>query len=423
MSTAQAAAPILSQIPGSSARRIAVHVAPAAERALREGHPWLFAGSIREQSREGAPGDLAVVFDRKERFLAVGLYDPLSSIRVRILQHGEPAPIDPEWFTARLTAAAARRGSLIDRPVAARTTGYRLVHGENDGLPGLVVDRYAETLVIKLYTAAWVPHLRDVLAPLTSIAPAERWVLRLGRAMQEQAQHLHGLRDGLVLYGPALAGPVLFWENGLRFEADPVRGQKTGFFLDQRENRARVEPLAGGKEVLNVFAYTGGFSVYAARGGARRVVDIDASAQALAASERNLAHNRDIPGVVTVLHETVVDDAFKALARMGEATRRFDLVIVDPPAFARSRVQVDGAISAYRRLTELSFGVLSPGGTLVQASCSRRVDPATFFDTVHRAARGLGRPLRELARTGHPEDHPIAFKGGAYLKCLFAQVP
>jgi len=423
VSTAQTAASALSQIPGPSARHVAVRVVPAAERALREGHPWLFARSIRQQSHEGAPGDLAVVFDRKGRFLAVGLYDPCSSIRVRVLQHGEPAPIDREWYAARLTAAAALRGPLRDLPVAARTTGYRIVHGENDGLPGFVVDRYEATLVIKLYTAAWVPHLRDVLAPLSRIAPAERLVLRLGRAMQKQGQHLHGLPDGLVLSGPPLSGPVLFWENGLRFEADPVRGQKTGFFLDQRDNRARVEPLAGGKEVLNVFAYTGGFSVYAARGGARRVVDIDASAQALAAAERNLAHNRDTPAVATALHETAVEDAFEALARMGQAGRRFDVVIVDPPAFAQRSAQVDRALSAYQRLTELGLGVLSPGGTLVQASCSRRIDAQTFFDTIHRAARRLGRPMRELERTGHPEDHPVAFEGGAYLKCLFARAP
>jgi 23S rRNA (cytosine1962-C5)-methyltransferase len=283
-----------------------------------------------------------VVFDRKGRFLAVGLHDPHSSIRVRVLQHREPASIGREWFAAQLTAAAARRAPLRDRPLAARTTGYRLVHGENDGLPGFVVDRYEETLVIKLYTAAWVPHLRDVLAALTEVAPAERLVLRLGRAVQDRPQDLHGLNDGLVLSGPPLAGPVLFWENGLRFEADPIRGQKTGFFLDQRENRARVEPLAGGKDVLNVFAYTGAFSIYAARGGAEQIVDVDASAPALAAAERNLAHNRHIPRVATASHETVVADAFEALARMGEAGRRFDVVIVDPPAFARTSARSIG---------------------------------------------------------------------------------
>lgn len=423
MTTAQTVASALAEIPGPSARNIAVRIVPGAERALREGHPWLYADSIREQSREGAPGDLAVVFDRKGRFLAVGLHDPHSSIRVRVLQHGEPAPIEEEWFAGRLAAAAARRAPLRDRPAARRTTGYRLVHGENDGLPGFVVDRYAETLVIKLYTEAWVPHLRDVLAALTEIAPVERLVLRLGRVMQDHPQHLHGLEDGGILSGPPLDDPVLFWENGLRFEADPIRGHKTGFYLDQRENRARVEPLAGGKDVLNVFAYTGAFSVYAARGGARTVVDVDASAPALAAAERNLAHNRHVPAVASAQHETVVGDAFETLARMGESGRRFDLVIVDPPAFARARAQVDRALSAYRSLTELSLRVLSPGGTLVQASCLSRVDAEAFFAAVHGAARRAGRPLRELERTGHPLDHPVTFDEGAYLKCLFAAVP
>jgi len=156
--------------------------------------------------------------------------------------------------------------------------------------------------------------------------------------------------------------------------ADPIHGQKTGFYLDQRANRARVEPLAGGKDVLNVFAYTGAFSVYGARGGVGKVVDIDASAWALAAAERNLAHNRHVPAVAAASHETVVDDAFDALARMGGSGRWFGVVIVDPPAFARTRAQVDGALSAYRSLTELSLNVLSPGGTLVQASCSSRAD-------------------------------------------------
>jgi 23S rRNA (cytosine1962-C5)-methyltransferase len=152
-------------------------------------------------------------------------------------------------------------------------------------------------------------------------------------------------------------------------------------------------------------------------------VDVDSSAPALAAAERNLAHNRYIPAVAQALHETIVDDAFEALARIGEAGRRFDVVIVDPPAFARRSAQVGRALSAYQSLTELSLGVLSPGGTLVQASCSRRIDAETFFDTIHRAARRAGRPLRELGRTGHPEDHPVAFKEGAYLKCLFAEAP
>jgi 23S rRNA (cytosine1962-C5)-methyltransferase len=431
-SPAEVIPPLLGHIPAPSSRRIAVRVTPAAERALRQGHPWLFDRAIRQQSHEGDPGDLAVIFDRKGRFLAVGLYDPHSSLRVRILVHGEAASIDRDWFAAKLAAAAQLRAPLLqlvspltnggsgDHPL---TTGYRLVHGENDGLPGLVIDRYEGTAVLKLYTAAWMPHLRDVLAALTAVSRAERVILRLGRGMQRHPEGLYGLGDGQVLLGPPLEGPVLFWENGLRFEADPVHGQKTGFFLDQRDNRARVERLAAGKSVLNLFAYTGGFSVYAARGGARSVISVDTSAPALDAAKRNWARNRQFPGVAAAAHETVVEDAFEWLARMGKAGRRFDMVIVDPPAFAQEQAQVQQALLAYERLTRLSLGVLQPGGTLVQASCSSRVDADTFFATVHRAAARAGRRLRELERSGHPLDHPITFREGAYLKCLFAVAP
>jgi 23S rRNA (cytosine1962-C5)-methyltransferase len=423
LSTACPELAALSHIRGPAAQRIAMRVTPEAERALRRGHPWLFDRGIRHQSHDGGAGDLAVVFDRKRRFVAVGLYDPRSSIRVRILQHGRPAAIDREWFRAKLAAAAQLRAPLLEGPPEATTTGYRLVHGENDGLPGLVIDRYEETAVLKLYTPAWIPHLKDVLAALAGVSPAERLVLRLGRTTQARPQDLGGLSDGMILIGRDLGGPVLFQENGLRFEADPVRGQKTGFYLDQRDNRARVGRIADGKTVLNVFAYTGGFSVYAAQGGAKRVVSVDASAPALQAATRNLAHNQHIRGVAAVFHETLIGDAFEVLVRVGKEGRRFDMVIVDPPAFAQKETQVAQALSTYRRLTQLSLGVLEPGGTLVQASCSSRVDAETFFGTVHHAAAQVSRPLCEIERTGHGLDHPVAFEEGAYLKCLFAIAP
>lgn len=410
---------ILADIPRPGVRRIALRVTPAAERALRQGHPWLFDQAICQQSYDGQPGDLAIVFDRRRRFLAVGLYDPGSPIRVRVLQRGEPATIDRDWFRARLAAAAQLRAPLL----SGGTTGYRLVHGENDGLPGLVVDRYDQTLVLKLYTPAWVPHLRDILPALADVLPAERFVLRLGRVMEAQPQHLYGLSDGAILSGPSLDGPVLFRENGLRFEADPVHGQKTGFYLDQRDNRARVERLAAGKMVLNAFAYTGAFSVYAARGGARAVLSLDVSRPALAAAARNFALNRDQPSVAMAEHELLAEDAFEALARLGWSGRRFDLVILDPPAFAQKQGQVSRALAAYAQLTRLALGALRPGGTLVQASCSSPVGAEPFFAAVNRAATQAGRPLREIERTGHPLDHPVGFREGAYLKCLFATAP
>lgn len=408
---------LLPNLPEPAERRLAVRVTSAAERALRSGHPWLFDQSITEASDDGQPGDLAVVFDRKRRFLAVGLYDPMAPIRVRVLQHNRPATIDGGWYRQRLAAAAKLRKGLDNT----ETTGYRLVHGENDGLPGLVVDRYDQTLVVKLYTVAWIPHLNKLLPALLDVAPAERLVLRLSRAIQELPGALHGLHDGQLLWGRTLAETVLFRENGLWFEADVLTGQKTGFFLDQRDNRARVERLADGARVLNVFAFSGGFSLYAARGGARQIVSLDISRGALAAAERNFALNQGLAAVTAADHETVVGDAFQSLAAFA-GQPGFDLLIIDPPSFAKSQSEVEEALAAYRRLVLLGLNVLRSPGMLVMSSCSSRVTSAQFFATVNEAARVAGRPLREMARTGHPIDHPITFPEGAYLKCLFAQV-
>lgn len=406
----------LPHLPQPAERRIALHINREAERALRSGHPWLFANSIERQSHEGKPGDLAVAFDQKRRFLAIGLYDPTSPLRLRVLQQGTPATIDQPWLLAKIQNAAQRRTPLL----TGRTTGYRLVHGENDGLPGLVVDRYAETLVVKLYTLAWVPYLRELAAVLPIVQPAQRIILRLSRGLQKTPEHLYGLPDGMVLTGAALEGALVFLENGLRFEADPIHGQKTGFFLDQRDNRARVEELAADKRVLNVFAYNGGFSLYAARGGAKQVASLDISRPALMAAERNFALNNDIPKVVAAEHQLLVGDAFSLLAQMGNAGRRFDLVIIDPPAFAKQQSEVERALAAYAQLTRLGLGVLQAGGTLVLASCSSRVSTADFVATTTGAAADRGRPLRILAQTAHALDHPIGFPEGAYLKCLFA---
>lgn len=407
----------LPSIPPPSDRRLALRVTPEAQRALRQGHPWLFDRAIVSQNVTGQPGDLAVVFDERRRFLAIGLYDPASPIRVRILQHGSPAVIDAAFFAGRLAAAATRRADFA----SSHTTGYRLVHGEGDGLPGLVVDRYQRVLVVKLYSAAWLPHLRDVLAGLAELAPADAVVLRLSRAMQREPDGLYGLHDGVTLAGTLAVNPVTFRENGLLFEADVLHGQKTGFFLDQRENRARVEGLAAGRETLNVFAYTGGFSLYAARGGAPAVVSLDSSAPALAAARRNVELNRDLPAVAAARHELLVEDAFAALARLAEDERRFDLVVVDPPAFAKQQSEIPAALSAYQRLAGLALGVLRPGGTLVMASCSSRVSAGDFFTAVRRGAARAGRTLHEFDHTGHPVDHPIGLPEGAYLKCLYAQ--
>lgn len=405
---------ILAQLPHPAEKRIAIRVRPQALAALRSGHPWLFDQAIEHVSHAGAPGDLAVVFDAKRRFVAIGLYDPDSPIRVKILQHGQPVRIDADFWRERLRAAARRRAPLE----AEGTTGYRLVHGENDGLPGLIIDRYAETLVLKLYTAAWLPHLRDLLPALEEVQPSERWVLRLSRALQAST----GLEDGVLLRGaPGFTGEAVFLENGLRFAADVRHGHKTGFFFDHRENRARVGRYAQDARVLDVFAYAGGFSLYAARGGARTVLSLDQSAPALEAARRNFALNRDHPAVAACQHETLAADAFVALEELAAQRRRFDLIVIDPPSFTKRAAEAPGALAAYARLARLGLALLEGDGLLVLASCSSRVREADFFAQVHAAARDAGRPLREIERSSHALDHPVAFPEGAYLKCLFAR--
>ncbi|MFI5315029.1 MAG: class I SAM-dependent rRNA methyltransferase [Myxococcota bacterium] len=387
----------------------------SAERWVRKEHPWLYAESIRSQSRDAAPGDLAVIFDRRRKLLALGLFDPDSPIRIRVLHRGSPCPIDREFFAERLREAAAQRAHLAGEG----TTAHRVANGESDGLPGLVVDRYERTCVLKLYTAAWLPHLDEILAGMTRALAPERVVLRLARAIAAACESRAGRRDGEVLIGPALAEPIVFRELGLALRCDPVRGQKTGFFLDQRENRARVAALARGKSVLDAFAYTGGFSLHAARGGAARVLSLDASQIALEEARANFALNQGDPAVARCAHEVARGDAFDELARLRDSARRFDVVVIDPPALARTRAEVGGALHAYARLAELGTRLLSGAGELVMASCSARIGADELAEATRAGAARAGRRLIERERHAHACDHPVRFPEGAYLKSLF----
>ncbi|MBT7073530.1 MAG: hypothetical protein HN922_01325, partial [Anaerolineae bacterium] len=354
------------KLPKISEKRIALHVSRVAERAIRSGHPWLFENAILKQSHQGKMGDLAVIFNKDRKFLGIGLFDPESIIRVRILRALKPATINQQFFEEKLRTAHQHRALLCDSD---HTNGYRMVHGENDGMPGIVIDRYAETAVIKLYTPAWIPHLNDVVAALKNIFPFERIVLRLSGNLKENKYNLF---DGMILDGKMLIDPIIFLENGLKFEADPQKGQKTGFFLDQRENRARVEELAKGKSVLNVFSYTGGFSVYAGRGGAKEVISLDASKVATDVAKRNFSLNQPASIMESTVHTIVTGDAFDAMTKMKKKGRLFEMVIIDPPSFAHKKSQVEGAIRAYKKLTRLGVEILAPNGILVQASCSSR---------------------------------------------------
>lgn len=365
---------------------------------MRGGHPWVFAESIKEQNREGSASDLAVIFDRNDKFLAVGLYDPESPIRVRILHVGKPIQVTTDFWRERFQTALQKRAKLFD----ASTTGYRCIHGENDGFPGLVLDRYGETYVLKIYTAPWLLRYREILPAITKLADRERVVLRLSRNLKSQ--------DSQIIHGPPLTGPVIFLENNLRFEADVLRGQKTGFFLDQRENRKHVESFARDREVLNAFSFSGAFSVYAAHGGAKSVTDLDISSHALESSHRNFALNN-----LTTSHETIQADTFRFLAQ--KPTRKYGLIILDPPSLAKRESEKAGALRAYRQLFQSALPWLASNAVLAAASCSAHVTPDEFFTEILDVAQR--NHLRELQRTESPPDHPASFPEARYLKCIY----
>jgi len=393
--------------------RLRLRVTAAAETQLRAGHPWVFSDSVREQNRNGATGELAVIFDRQDKFLAVGMFDADSPIRVRILHVGKPQTIDASWWSMRLTQCVERRRKLFD----GQTNGYRLINGESDGWPGLVLDRYDQTLALKLYTAAWLPRFAEISELIRAQLQPARLVLRLSRNIQSAARKTFSLEDGKIIFGDRLEACATFLENGIRFEADVCHGQKTGFFLDQRENRRLVESLAKGARVLNAFSFSGGFSLYAARGGASSVTDLDISAHALASAERNFALNQSIPAVAKCSHQRAQADALDWLA--ANEQRSFDLIVLDPPSFAKREAERAGAIRAYEKLATLGIQHLARDGILVACSCSAHVSAEEFFTAARRSAAKSGRRFQELQTTGHAPDHHASFKEAEYLKGIY----
>ncbi len=398
--------------------RLRLRVAAVAEQHIRAGHPWVFSDSVKEQNRPGAAGELAVIFDRNDKFLAVGFFDPESPIRVRVLHVGKPLPVDAAFWGTRLEAALQRRDGLF----GATTTGYRLINGESDGWPGLVLDRYDTTLVLKIYTAAWLERLVEITNLIQARLKPQRIVIRHSRNIEAMAQAKGARSSSSARCDPEdakreLCAPVVFLENGIRFEADVWKGQKTGFFLDQRENRRIVESLARGRTVLNAFSFSGGFSLYAARGGAKSVTDLDISKHALESAQRNFALNAGDAAIAACRHEPIQADVFDWLA--GNTGRKFDLVVLDPPSLAKREAERAGAIRAYGNLVSSGLKHLLPGGVLLAGSCSAHVTAAEFFDAVRQAAAQSGRRFTELQTTHHAPDHHASFKEAEYLKGIY----
>lgn len=397
--------------PAEKQSMLRLRITSTAEWKARSGHPWIFSDSIRAQNRQGAAGELVVIYDKWDNFLAIGLFDPTSPLRVRILHAGKPQTIDDAWWRGRLERALVEREKLF----GADTTGYRCINGESDGWPALVLDRYGETCVLKIYSHIWFPRLEQVSRLVVDRLRPKRVVLRLSRNAADHSP-VSSIVDGSILHGDPVQEAVLFRENGLEFEADVLRGQKTGFFLDQRENRYQVGELARGRTVLNTFSYSGGFAVYAARGGAARVTNVDVSAHSISAAERNIARNEEVTRHCAFEHARA--DAFDWLKRCRE---QFGIVVLDPPSFAKRESERSGAMEAYLRLARLGINRVESNGVLVAASCSAHVSTEEFFSTVRTAAKKSGRRFRELRTTGHAADHPARFPEATYLKCIYIQ--
>lgn len=405
---------MFSKLSSYSPKSIAIKVKPVVERIVRKAHPWIFEEAIVKQSVDGKSGDLAIVYDQKKnKFLALGLYDPHSPIRIKLLQYHQPAKINKDWFQQKIEKSYQIRQSLL---TTTDTNSYRLIHGENDGLPSFIADIYADVLVVKLYAAIWLPYLKTILPILQSITGCKVIVLRLSRSLQNLTEELQGLEDGQVLYGKLKKEEVIFREHGLQFSANVVKGHKTGYFLDHRHNRLKVGKMAKNKKVLDVFAYAGGFSVHALGGGAIEVVSLDISKHALEMAKKNVALN---PRLNVSKHKILVADAFEGLKQLYKQKRFFDIVVVDPPSFAKRDSERKKALKKYAQLCQLAIPLVSKGGILLMASCSSRVSANDFFEVILQNLQSSGRRFRELERTFHDIDHPIGFEEGKYLKAIY----
>jgi 23S rRNA (cytosine1962-C5)-methyltransferase len=376
-------------------------------------HPWVYAGAIAEVA--GAPADGAEVELRAHAgdFLGRGLYNSRSKIRVRLYSWSEETPLDRDFFRSQLAAALHLRGPVLGLDGPGRAC--RLVFSEADGLSGCTVDRYDRWLVMQL-TSLGLAQRRDLLADvLVELTGLEGIYLRTERGVGRQ-EGLE-LQDGL-LWGHVPPEPIAIEENGLRFLVNLREGQKTGLYLDQRDNRVAVAPLAAGRRMLDAFCYTGGFGIYAARAGAREVIGVDVSEPALALARTNVQLN----GVPEVSFAR--SDVFEYLAARVDAGDRFGTIVLDPPRFARARHAIEDAMRGYRRLQSLALRLLEPNGILVTCCCSGLITREMLFELLGFLAADEKRAIQVLQCRGQAADHPVSAScpESDYLKCIIARV-
>lgn len=390
-----------------------IYLKPDRDKAPRLRHPWVFAGAVARVDGGPQPGDTVEVRAADGAWLARGSYSPHSQIRARLLTWDEAEPVDAAFWRRRLERALAARAAL--GLSAGETTAYRLVHAESDGVPGLVVDRYGEFLVAQFLSAA-AAKWRDVLVAALADLARPRGIYERS---DDEVLALEGLAPASgVLLGEEPPEEIEIAENGLRFLVDVRRGHKTGFYLDQRDNRRLAGAHCRDAEVLNCFAYTGGFAVYAYAGAARHVVNVESSADALAGAARNAALNGLPAG------EAVTGNVFAELRRFRAEERRFDMIVLDPPKFAHSRRELDRASRGYKDINLLAFQLLRPGGLLATFSCSGAVSTELFQQIVFGAVADAGRDAQIVARLTAAADHPVllSFPEGEYLKGLLLRV-
>lgn len=383
---------------------------PGRERSVLRGHPWLFTGSVAGVVGDAPAGSTVVVRDAAGVVLGRAAYSPESQLCARMWTFDDSTIVDEDFVTARIHAAAARRDAL-----GLGQGATRVVFSEADGVPGLVADRYGDTVVVQLTTTG-ADRWREVIADALVALPG---VSRVYERSDADTRRREGLEERIgLLRGDPVEGRLTVTEGAWSFLVDVAAGHKTGFYIDQRNSRAALAPLCADRDVLNAFAYTGAFSVVAAHGGAASVTHLDSSGPALALAAENLALNGPEPGV------TIEADAFTELRRMRDRRASYDLIILDPPKLAASAKQVDRATRAYKDVNLLALKLLRPGGVLMTFSCSGSVSAELFQKVVAGAAVDAAREARIIGRLAQPADHPVplSFPEAEYLKGLVVQV-
>jgi 23S rRNA (cytosine1962-C5)-methyltransferase len=380
---------------------------PGREKSLQHRHPWIFTGAVERIKGEPQSGETVAVRDTHGAFLALAAYSPKSQILGRVWTYRENETVDEAFLRARLARAIGLRQEL-----AKVTDGMRLVHGESDGLPGLVVDRYGDTLVMQVLSAGmerWRGTLADLLVELTGCP-------NLYERSDAEVRDLEGLPARAGILRGVLPAPLIIREHGLKFHVDVEKGQKTGFYLDQRDNRRRVGELASDKDVLNCFCYSGGFSLSALQGGARSVLSVDSSAEALALARENVKLNN----LAADRAEWLEADVFKSLRLMRDQGKSFDLIVLDPPKFAPTAHHAANAARAYKDINLWALKLLRPGGLLATFSCSGGVTADLFQKILAGAAMDANVTAQIVGRFAADADHPavLNFPEGEYLKGL-----